>query len=108
MATGGGDEKESGRKECEAAERAWQKRTSVGGKTEIITYLATRDVYSLERISVTCAPWLSWLQRPTVNRKVVSSSLTGADFFLVYLTTIIQILFRFPGQLGFLHELLIP
>jgi hypothetical protein len=27
------------------------------------------------------APWLSWLQRPTVNRKVVSSSLTGADLF---------------------------
>ena len=34
-----------------------------------------------------CAPWLSWLQRPTVkqssygNRKVVSSSLTGAEYF---------------------------
>ena len=32
------------------------------------------------------APWLSWLQRPTVtcsrNRKVVSSSLTGAAAFL--------------------------
>ena len=36
-----------------------------------------------------CAPWLSWLQRPTVkqssydNRKVVSSSLTGAGYFFL-------------------------
>ena len=36
---------------------------------------------------LTHAPWLSWLQRPTViprerrYRKVVSSSLTGADLF---------------------------
>ena len=45
-----------------------------------------------------CAPWLSWLQRPTVkcrgnkyrgnglhNRKVVSSSLTGAAFLHLFL-----------------------
>ncbi|KAJ3987669.1 hypothetical protein F5890DRAFT_739849 [Lentinula detonsa] len=27
---------------------------------------------------LSCALWLSWLQRPTVNRKVESSSLSGA------------------------------
>jgi hypothetical protein len=37
-----------------------------------------------EAVSTRHAPWLSWLQRPTVihwHRKVVSSSLTGAVLF---------------------------
>ena len=44
------------------------------------------------------APWLSWLQRPTVmlrHRKVVSSSLTGAVIFATVSLVVIERRFFF-------------
>ena len=49
--------------------------------------------YGIYFICLDVLPWLSWLERSSHNRKVVSSILTGSTIFLDFITSTIFLSF---------------